>query len=460
MDLAVFCSRFNCNIYRGGVRLCLHRDRPKPTQVLFACQKRRLAKRVAAPIADRLNSHDARHPSLRNIAGARCPRPTMSSKTRKRSRSTPDGHAPPDGTVMDENLADCFFTITVVPEPKPSDRDGSKSKKRKHDKPEEDTNKKFQTQNAVFHPEGKFKTSHSLKLCYTVNPSKQWLDMTRYNSFILKGVKYNFVRVTTEATMERQNSLLAGASKVDMKENYWVARILEVRASDEHHVYARVYWMYWPEELPLGTLDGKRRIAGRQPYHGRHELVASNHMDIIHVVSVEMGVNVKQWIESNDDDIQESLYWRQAFNCGTSELSSVGLVCKCRTPSNPDKTLVGCSNKTCEEWMHYDCLLDDVLIRVYDRLGMDIPHKSEKPAIKEETKEATKDEPKEGTKGDLRYGLLSPSVEGEDRKSPIITNSEAKDQLLLKQRDDESSKDTETPTPAPPNPRISLQNQP
>lgn len=48
-------------------------------------------------------------------------------------------------------------------------------------------------------------------------------------------------------------------------------------------------------------------------------------VDIINVVSVVMGVNVKQWIESNDDDIQESLYWRQAFNCRTAELS----VCNC-----------------------------------------------------------------------------------------------------------------------------------
>lgn len=83
--------------------------------------------------------------------------------------------------------------------------------------------------------------------------------------------------MANEATMERQNSLPAGASKVAKKADYWVARILEVRASDEHHVYARVYWMYWPEELPLGTLDGKKQISGRQPYHGQHELVASNH---------------------------------------------------------------------------------------------------------------------------------------------------------------------------------------
>jgi hypothetical protein len=59
----------------------------------------------------------------------------------------------------------------------------------------------------------------------------------------------------------------------------WVARILEIRASDEHHVYARVYWMYWPDELPEGTLDGKKYVRGRQPYHGNNELIASNHSE-------------------------------------------------------------------------------------------------------------------------------------------------------------------------------------
>ncbi|KAM0461324.1 hypothetical protein ACHAPV_004643 [Trichoderma viride] len=376
----------------------------------------------------------------------------MSSKPRKRSRPAPDDVVP-DGSVPDENRADCPFTVNVVSELERSDKDGGpKSKKRKQDKPAEDSNKKVLTQNAVFHPEGKFKTSQSMKLVYNVDPRKQWLDMTRYNSFVLNGVKYyteDFVYVANEATMERQNSLPAGASKVAKKADYWVARILEVRAADEHHVYARVYWMYWPEELPLGTLDSKKQISGRQPYHGQHELVASNHMDIINVVSVVMGVNVKQWIESNDDDIQESLYWRQAFNCRTSELSSVALVCNCKTPANPDKTLVGCSNKTCEEWMHLDCLLDDVLTRVYDRLGTDTPHKPEKPVIKQEAKEdIIKEKPKEGTNGDLPYRLLSPD-EAEDRKSPIAANSEVKDQVLVKQRDDESSKATETPTPAP-----------
>ncbi|KAH7118436.1 hypothetical protein EDB81DRAFT_628231, partial [Dactylonectria macrodidyma] len=56
-----------------------------------------------------------------------------------------------------------------------------------------------------------------------------------------------------------------------------VACILEIRAADEHHVFARVYWMYWPDELPPGTLEGKKSIRGRQPYHGRSELIVSDH---------------------------------------------------------------------------------------------------------------------------------------------------------------------------------------
>ena len=60
-------------------------------------------------------------------------------------------------------------------------------------------------------------------------------------------------------------------------EDGYVAYIAEIRAADADHVYARVIWMYSPDELPKGTLDGKKRVEGRQPYHGKNELVASNH---------------------------------------------------------------------------------------------------------------------------------------------------------------------------------------
>lgn len=98
----------------------------------------------------------------------------------------------------------------------------------------------------------------------------------------VNGVKYfseGFIYVANDSSIERQkavnnNEPIQYRKKSD---DDWVARILEIRASDEHHVYARVYWMYWPDELPQGTHDGKKIIQGRQPYHGMSELIASNH---------------------------------------------------------------------------------------------------------------------------------------------------------------------------------------
>ncbi|KAH7464260.1 hypothetical protein FOMA001_g17442 [Fusarium oxysporum f. sp. matthiolae] len=77
-----------------------------------------------------------------------------------------------------------------------------------------------------------------------------------------------------ERTIEQQKA--QGDRKHIHKSNeYWVAFILEIRASDDDHVYARVYWMYWPEDLPRGTHDGKKKVQSRQPYHGANEVTAS-----------------------------------------------------------------------------------------------------------------------------------------------------------------------------------------
>ena len=97
----------------------------------------------------------------------------------------------------------------------------------------------------------------------------------------LKYENGEFVYVANATTKERERQMSKDeATSVDNllpAADYWVAKILEIRASDEHHVYARIYWMYWPDELPQNTVNGKRTISGRQPYHGQNELVASNH---------------------------------------------------------------------------------------------------------------------------------------------------------------------------------------
>ena len=58
-------------------------------------------------------------------------------------------------------------------------------------------------------------------------------------------------------------------------------------------------------------------------------------MDIINVVSVTSQAQVKQWYEENDEEIQ-SLYWRQAFDVRTYELS----VCSPRPALSPSRQAI------------------------------------------------------------------------------------------------------------------------
>ncbi|KAL3584887.1 hypothetical protein FPOAC2_14668 [Fusarium poae] len=225
-------------------------------------------------------------------------------------------------SVVEENRAYCPFTISYATGPSRADQERHKNKKQKCE--HQDDDKRVQLQISPFSPTGRFKTHDTMDLHYMVEPRKQWQDMTRYNSFVLNSVKYyseGFVQVANEFTIEQQKYQRDGKGSFEKNNDDWVARVLEIRASDEHHVYARVYWMYWPYELPRGTHDGKKTVQGRQPYHGAKELIASNHMDIINVVSVTGPVTVNQWIEFDDEEITDELYWRQAYDCRTSELS-------------------------------------------------------------------------------------------------------------------------------------------
>ncbi len=120
----------------------------------------------------------------------------MSSKVRKRSRA-----------VAEENRADCPFVVSMAPPPqsKRDERDGSGStsgtsasvngggaagvpgaKKRKSEVGDEERRKPH-IQISPFEPAGKFRTHETMDMHYLVDPRKQWMDMTRYNSFVCEG---------------------------------------------------------------------------------------------------------------------------------------------------------------------------------------------------------------------------------------------------------------------------------
>ena len=86
---------------------------------------------------------------------------------------------------------------------------------------------------------------------------------------------------------------------------YFVAKVLEIRADGPTCVYVRVYWMYWPEELPMS----------RQSYHGASELVASNDMVIIDAMTIADRAVVSRIAETEDNaPPMEGLYWRQNYD--------------------------------------------------------------------------------------------------------------------------------------------------
>ena len=95
-----------------------------------------------------------------------------------------------------------------------------------------------------------------------------------------------FVLVANASTMGRQQDTRSEAVGMTRKrsEDGWVARILEIRAVNCNQVYARVCWMYWPDDVPEGTTVGKKRVRGRQSYHGHNELIAWNHSKGIRIV--------------------------------------------------------------------------------------------------------------------------------------------------------------------------------
>jgi hypothetical protein len=170
----------------------------------------------------------------------------------------------------------------------------SKKRKRKRKREERDTGKGVLVQLSPFKPSGKFKTCQTLDTSYSVKPSKQWTGMTRYNNFVLNNIKYHsgdFAYVNNEKSVERQEAVKESAQYQAMPDptHCWVAKILEIRASDEQHVYARIYWMYYPDELPPNAMRA-----------------------VVH-----------QSERPNDGPNEHALYWRQALDVSTLELSLV-----------------------------------------------------------------------------------------------------------------------------------------
>lgn len=200
---------------------------------------------------------------------------------------------------------------------------------------------------------------------YTVVPNTEWMSMREYNKFILQGDTYKnnqfvYVKGKTEEGTEPRD--------------FWTARILQVRAKDPQHVYALVAWMYWPEELPAtAKAAGETSVKpGRRKYHGNLELIASNYLDVVDVLTIAGKIDLVPFSEKLvDNAVSEPapgmFYWRQTFCRATQRLSDLPVYCLCNGHYNPDVREYEhiCDNKACQILYHPQCLVEDALAKKY-----------------------------------------------------------------------------------------------
>jgi BAH domain len=146
------------------------------------------------------------------------------------------------------------------------------------------------------------------------------------------------------------------------KKNHWVGQVLEVKAANTSEVWLRVFWLYWPEELPRG----------RQKHHGNQELIMSNHMEIVDAKTVTSRADINHWDEKDEDQDVGHRFWRQFYDVQLKDTKSRGLSeirrhCVCQEYYNPDRTMLKCPSPKCGIWNHQECLEQAVLERTYAR---------------------------------------------------------------------------------------------
>ncbi|PBP22668.1 hypothetical protein BUE80_DR006601 [Diplocarpon rosae] len=200
---------------------------------------------------------------------------------------------------------------------------------------------------------------------YAVTPHEEWESMRTYSNFVIQGEVYR----NNQLVFVRGPDTPKDRDTEGRPKDFWVARILQVRAKNAQHVYALVAWMYWPEEIAppaQRAADQVNKASGKRTYHGKREMVASNYMEVLDVLTFAGRAEVPYWDE-DDEHPPETLYRRQTYNRLTEGLSSLKQRCTCNGYYNPDVDMMICDNPQCKIYFHRNHLVDDILKKVYDR---------------------------------------------------------------------------------------------
>ncbi|KAL8681640.1 MAG: hypothetical protein Q9186_002237 [Xanthomendoza sp. 1 TL-2023] len=199
-----------------------------------------------------------------------------------------------------------------------------------------------------------------------IRPQSIWASLTKYHTFVLQEQTYavhHHALITRFQPLPKRHDPLDQDAAVPC-----LARILEIRALDSKNVYIRLYWFQSPEQTP----------GGRQPYHGKNELIATNHMEIVDAERVIRRVEVHHWTDEHSAQLPidaegEYYYWRQTFHILTKRLSPLPTHCICSHPLNPSTPPLTCPNPHCRLRLHTTCIINAALTSFRLRQQSDLP---------------------------------------------------------------------------------------
>ncbi|KAL8938301.1 MAG: hypothetical protein Q9216_003963 [Gyalolechia sp. 2 TL-2023] len=198
-----------------------------------------------------------------------------------------------------------------------------------------------------------------------IRPQSLWESLSKYRNLTVRGEQYS---VHQYALISRNRE--PGVPHLHhLSETDCVGRIIEIRAADPQNVYARVFWVLRPEDVP----------GGRQPYHGEDELISSNLMEIVDALTFKKPVRVVHWMQDDGTPRrapEEGFYWRQKWDWIAEKLVPFPTHCVCDKPVSLHELTIQCTNPHCLILLHGACLVEHELRKLLTLLGLYDPRQS------------------------------------------------------------------------------------
>ncbi|KAJ7230859.1 hypothetical protein B0H12DRAFT_1147323 [Mycena haematopus] len=201
--------------------------------------------------------------------------------------------------------------------------------------------------------------------------ASQWIDMPQYGIFQVSdedGKAYDFA--VGDFARILPSGRQVGDPDIEIHD-YWVCKILEVRARNEQDVWILVEWCYsaWDTTRINDDFDAS--------HCGKYERLRSNHTECVSSNCFDGLARVKHYDETNLDQEtigDEEFYYRYTIKMSDKSISpTLSATCVCGCLYNPSDIAYNsvmhlCLQPSCRKYYHRGCVASTKTTTPYERI--------------------------------------------------------------------------------------------